>query len=254
MPRLLHALLVRSLFCAVLGLGMGSGEGPSCLWGADSDVDQKRLVRHISQQVAQLKRGSSITSNAFNEYYDHEDWGKLWLEGLTTGLTSSNEEIQKRAVQGVRSFVGKVELNQLPAPATNAAQDALIQIMNGSYPSDIKKEAKVLACVLGVLSLVNDPAFPASSPAALPSSRFRYPADEQGRPGVLQATKAQYIVWEEFKNNRSFGKFRELERTSEYIEIFDIGRGLWVRLEPTQATWSFDRKKWGLIGKGQFED
>ena len=108
--------------------------------------------------------------------------------------------------------------------------------------------------MLEVLFRVNAPGYSGDEPNALKGTQFSYPADEQGRPGMLKKLRSRTPVWQSTKNNRFWASLREVRRTSEFIELFDPNRGLWNRIEPTQAFWSFDQTNWQLIGCGKLTE
>jgi hypothetical protein len=78
-------------------------------------------------------------------------------------------------------------------------------------------------------------------------TKWAYDADENGRPGYFQKVSAGWI---EMKVGKVSANFVEAARTAEHVELFDQGRGLSVRLTPTEAFWSRDKVKWNSLTKG----
>lgn len=221
---------------------------------------KKQLATHTTKMVAKLLRSQPLSENDFQESSEHEAWGELWLNALTLALRDSQPDQHERLLQGFRSLAKYTSLNPLPPEETKQAQEALADLAADTKIESLQNEANIISRVLGVLSEVNDPSYTASSPDEITQWRFRYPSDESGRPGIFIASQDEFIFWDEYKNWREnanikrWGRFRELKRTSEFVELFDTKRGLWIRLAPTEAKWSFDHENWELVGKGQFVD
>lgn len=212
--------------------------------------EQRELKELIQQQVARLKQGTAIDRKKLYDYKKHQAWGALWLEGLTAALREDNQETKKLALESFMLLSNSVQENNLPAVETSHAQTALTAVANGRYPQAMKLDAKLMAKVLGVLSRINAPGYSEDEPNGLAGTQFSYPADEQGRSGELKMSQASAGYWQSTKEGNRWARLREVRRTSKYIELFDPDRGLWTRIEPTQAFWSFDQSNWQLIGKG----
>ncbi|WP_158545518.1 tetratricopeptide repeat protein [Bremerella cremea] len=217
-------------------------------------VERNELTKHVQEQVAQLKQGNSVDRKALYVQYTNPIWVRLWLDGLTSVLATENQPAQKRALAALLLLTQNVNYNILPAAETSHAQDALAAIVKGQFPQEMKNDAKQASRVLEVLSRVNAPGYSGDEPNALNGTQFSYPADEQGRPGMLKKLRSRTPVWQSTKNDRFWASLREVRRTSEFIELFDPNRGLWTRIEPTQAFWSFDQENWQLIGKGELTE
>jgi hypothetical protein len=104
-----------------------------------------------------------------------------------------------------------------------------------------------LRMVAGHASSDGAPPSGSEAPAPLQFTKWIYPADESGKPGFFQQRGAE---WLEVKAGKVIAHFKQSARTAEFVELFDPGRGLWVRLEPTEYSFSRDRANWFFIAKG----
>ena len=56
--------------------------------------------------------------------------------------------------------------------------------------------------------------------------------------------------WFESHDGEFFAKFKEVQRTGEFVELHDENRDIWVRLGESRAAWSRDREEWTQIPGG----
>lgn len=213
-------------------------------------IEEQELTNHVQRQVAQLKQGKAVEAKALYIHYRHHAWGALWLEGLTAVLSEENQETKKQALDALVLLTKNAGQNNLPVHETRQAQYALTSVVVGEYPQAMKNDARFIAKVLGVLSRIHAPGYSDDDPNCLLGTQFSYPADEQGRSGVLRKNQGNDGSWQSMKEGRAWARLLEVRRTSKYVELFDPDRGIWTRIEPTQAFWSFDHSNWQLIGKG----
>ena len=75
----------------------------------------------------------------------------------------------------------------------------------------------------------------AANSGQLRFTKWEYKADERGTPGYFQKTPTG---WVEMKEGKSGQRFVEVAHTADHVEIFDQGRGISVRMTPTEAFWS----------------
>jgi hypothetical protein len=83
----------------------------------------------------------------------------------------------------------------------------------------------------------------AASPSA-PAVEFTawyYRADDQGREGYFVR---QGDAWLEMKEGRRFATFQETQRTAEFVELYDAGRQMWLRLYAGRALWKQRDTAW----------
>jgi hypothetical protein len=78
-------------------------------------------------------------------------------------------------------------------------------------------------------------------------TKWTYVADENGRSGDFEKNATEWI---EMKDGKVWAHFKESARNAKYVELFDATRHIWVRLTPTEASWSRDRANWITSGKG----
>lgn len=210
--------------------------------------EEKVLADHVDRQLELRHSGTKLTrKNSFFQHYKHPAFGKLWLRGLTALVTSSDAQKQETGVQAFREFVDNLKECPIPPEETQAAIGALTQFASGRHPEPLKKEARVLSRVLGVLQVANDPKTEAWQPGSLDFETFTVPKDRQGRSGEYRRAN---IEWIEAKVDKHY-RFRHIRSTPQFVEMYSLERGLWVRLEADQAKWSWDRQNWTLIGKGE---
>ncbi|WDI44081.1 tetratricopeptide repeat protein [Bremerella sp. P1] len=210
--------------------------------------EEKELVAHVNQHIDALKGGKQLhRQKSFQPHRKHPSWGRLWLQGLTTVISSDDVEQQKLGLQGFRKLVENIEAFPISPEDTQAAVDALTKFAAGNHPEPQKREARILAKDLNVLQIANDPKTEAWQPGSLHYTQLTIEKDEEGRPGEF---KDIGLEWLESKNGYTVNRFREIRHTPEFIELFCLKRALWVRLEADEAYWSFNRENWQLIGKG----
>ena len=91
---------------------------------------------------------------------------------------------------------------------------------------------------------------PVKNPTTIPKAevegtlrftKWDYPADEGGRSGYFQK---EGDVWVEHKGTSVAGRFKETARTAEYVEMKSVALNIWVRITPTQYSWSNDQTHW----------
>ncbi len=87
----------------------------------------------------------------------------------------------------------------------------------------------------------------AANSAQLRFTKWEYKADERGTPGYFQKLPTG---WVEVKEGKVWARFVEVARTADHVEIFDQGRGISVRMTPTEAFWSRDKVNWNSLAKG----
>jgi serine/threonine protein kinase/predicted negative regulator of RcsB-dependent stress response len=93
----------------------------------------------------------------------------------------------------------------------------------------------------------------AEIPAALPEkltpmfTKWAYLADEHGVPGSFEMGDSD---WVELKNGKIYSRFKMTGTTAKYVELYDEGRDLWVRLSQTDESFSTDHKQWHRLFKG----
>ncbi|PQO36803.1 hypothetical protein C5Y96_06450 [Blastopirellula marina] len=218
---------------------------------AENVVDEEeQLINHIEQQLVQLQNGKRLTGDqTFRPHEKHPAWGRYWLEGLTSLVTSNDVETQKLGVRGFRQFVDNMQDNPIPPAETKIAVDAIKKFAGGDHPNSLKFEANTLAQGLGVLQVANDPKTKARPPGSLPFEQFVIENDQRGRRREFNHTG---LDWTQRITGDNIYRFRETRRTPQYIEMYDLTRGIWMRLEPDQAKRSFDYEEWEFIAKGEF--
>ena len=116
-----------------------------------------------------------------------------------------------------------------------------------AFASKVRFGVARLRMVTGHASVDGAPPNGAEGQAPLRFTKWIYPADESGKPGFFEQHGAE---WLETKAGTVMAHFKESARTAEYVELFDPSRGLWVRLKPTEYSFSRDRAKWFPIAKG----
>ncbi|HEV2971097.1 MAG TPA: tetratricopeptide repeat protein [Pirellulales bacterium] len=92
---------------------------------------------------------------------------------------------------------------------------------------------------------------PAAPDEKLPPPRvtkWAYPADEHGVPGSYEMGDSE---WVEMKNGKIAARFKMTGSTANYVELYDAGRKLWVRLSQTNESFSTDHKQWHFLFKGK---
>ena len=211
--------------------------------------EEKELAAHIDEQLKELEAGEELTQRAaFRPHFRHPAWGRLWLAKLTSLVTSEDAEKQKDGIQGFRDFVDNIQVYPIPPDETEAAIDALTKIANGEHSRQLKYQARVLALGLGVLQVANDPKIDATQPDSLHFKRFEITKDKQGRYRYFFHTGIEWV--QHIAKEHAF-RFREIRRTPEFIEMFDLDRGIWMRLEADRAKRSFNNKDWEFNAKGE---
>ncbi len=211
--------------------------------------EEKELAAHIDEQLKELEAGEELTQrDTFRPHFRHPAWGRLWLVELTSLVTSEDAEKQKDGIQGFREFVDNIQVYPIPPEETQAAVDALTKIENSKHSRQLKYQARVLALGLGVLQVANDPKTDATQPDSLHFKRFEIAKDKQGRFRYFFHTGIEWV--QHIAKEHAF-RFREIRRTPEFIEMFDLDRGIWMRLEADRAKRSFNNKDWEFIAKGE---
>lgn len=214
--------------------------------------EEKDLIVHVEQQLKLLEAGEKLTRRkAFRPHNEHFAWGGYWLEGLTSLVTSDDVEKQKIGVQGFRYFVDNVQVCPIPPKETQSAVNALTKFAAGKHPKPLKFEARVLAQALGVLQVANDPKVDATQPGCLHFKRFEIAKDQQGRYRKFFHTGIEWV--QHIAKDHAF-RFREIRRTPQFIEMYDLNRGIWIRLEADQAIRSFNHKDWEFIAMGEITE
>lgn len=207
------------------------------------------LAAHVEEQLKLLQAGEKLTDlKTFRPHNEHSAWGRYWLEGLTSLVSSDDIETQKIGVQGFRLFVDHLQVYPIPPKETQVAIDTLNKMSKGNYPKSLKFEIDVLAKSLDVLLVANNPKIEACKPGSLHFQRYEIPKDQQGRFRYFFHTG---IEWVQHIGREHAFRFRELRRTPEFIEMYDLDRGIWMRLAPDHAERSFNNKDWEFIAKGE---
>jgi hypothetical protein len=120
----------------------------------------------------------------------------------------------------------------------------------GAQKSDVTFHTARLRMVSGRAWADATPKSPSESVGSgspLRFTKWTYPADERGRPGYFEQRGAE---WVEAKQGKVVAHFKESARTADYVELFDQGRRLWVRLKPTECAFSRNQTNWVFIAKG----
>ena len=78
-------------------------------------------------------------------------------------------------------------------------------------------------------------------------TKWTYPADEHGVPGSYEIGDSE---WVEMKKGKIYARFKMTGTTANYVELYDAGRRLWVRLSQTNESFSTDHKQWHVLFKG----
>ena len=95
------------------------------------------------------------------------------------------------------------------------------------------------------------PAAPSStSTAGQPVLDFNEWSSTQDDYGARNEFRKEGDEWVELKGGNVWAHFVESNRTSDYVELFDAGRHIWVRLTLTDASWSRDQTHWQVTAHG----
>ena len=68
--------------------------------------------------------------------------------------------------------------------------------------------------------------------------------------GTKNEFRQEGSEWVELKNGNVWAHFTESNRTPDYVELYDAGRNVWVRLTLTDASWSRDQTHWQVTAHG----
>lgn len=211
--------------------------------------EEKVLAAHVEEQLKLLQAGEKLTERqTFRPHNKHSAWGRFWLEGLTSLVTSDDIETQKIGVQGFRLLVDHLQVYPIPPKETQVAIAALNKFSHGDYPKSLKFETSVLAKSLGVLQVANNPKTEACQPGSLHFKQFVIEKDQKDRYREFNQFGIEWI--QRIVSDKNY-RFRELRRTPAFIEMYDLHRGIWMRLAPDHAERSFNNKDWEFIAKGE---
>jgi hypothetical protein len=78
-------------------------------------------------------------------------------------------------------------------------------------------------------------------------TKWTYAADERGDPGSFEMEESD---WVELKKGKVYARFTITEATTDYVELYDKSRKLWVRLGQTSESYSTDQKNWHRLFAG----
>ncbi len=170
------------------------------------------------------------------------------LEGLTRLLASTDPQIQQGTLDASNTFIHTIGIHPLPEEETKTAIAALRKLSDSATSPEIKEMAEIQAKTLEVLKAANAPDNKITEPNCLSFELFEYTSDEIDQP--VRFKKFMHR-WTESIPRVETHFYREIKRTPEYIELFDLNRAVWVRLSPTKAMVSPDRETWELIGEGK---
>lgn len=217
-------------------------------------AEQLELRRNVEEQLARVRQGIPTQGNKFSLHHNAsvfkaKGWTGPWLEGLTQLLASTKDpKIQQGTLDASNTFINSIGIHTLPEKETQQAIAALRKLSESEPTPRIKVMAEVQIKTLQVLKAVNEPDNKITEPNCLSFEKFEYLESKSGEP--VQFKKYGHR-WTESIPGQPTHFYREIKRTPEYIEMFDLNRAVWVRLSETKATTSEDRESWDLISEGK---
>ena len=107
--------------------------------------------------------------------------------------------------------------------------------------------AAVPATAIPPLDVGVVPTGPSGEPAMLQFVEWTSPSDDKGMKNVFRKEDSG---WVEYKDGTVNAHFAETARTQKWVELYDAGRGVWVRLSRTRSSWSKDKKNWIVSAHG----
>lgn len=222
----------------------------------EQDEEKRQLVQHVVEEVAAHRHGQSLDITAFRKFTNNDAYIPVWLGEITPLLTTPNEAVQKRGMEAMQTFLRYVmvqPVTEIDIAPTMAALDAIVE---GDHSEEMKQDALILRKGLPVLVEINDPNTFKNHVNPISFDRFEYSADEEGRAGYFKYVGAVPVMWDELKFNgsgkvRVFDVYKEVGRTTEYVEMYSYRTGTWVRLGKTKYEKSTDRSEWKLVGEGE---